>query len=147
MAQAVVKPIGRWQCLLLVCGAAAFFHAAYSTKLSFLIFGYVICLLLLARLPKMRFAFYAGFLAGFLCFAPQLVFFWRIFGLPAVALWAILAFWIALFTALTQAALSRLGAGWMVLLAPFLWTGLEYFRSELYYLRFSWLNVGYALPG
>ena len=28
--------------------------------------------------------------------------------------------------------------------APFLWTGLEYFRSEVYYLRFSWLNVGYA---
>ena len=31
-----------------------------------------------------------------------------------------------------------------MLLAPFLWTGLEYFRSELYYLRFSWLNPGYA---
>jgi apolipoprotein N-acyltransferase len=29
-------------------------------------------------------------------------------------------------------------------LVPFLWTGLEYFRSELYYLKFSWLNVGYA---
>jgi apolipoprotein N-acyltransferase len=27
---------------------------------------------------------------------------------------------------------------------PFLWTGLEYFRSELYYLKFSWLNLGYA---
>ena len=26
------------------------------------------------------------------------------------------------------------------------WTGGEYFRSELYYLRFSWLNLGYALP-
>jgi apolipoprotein N-acyltransferase len=30
------------------------------------------------------------------------------------------------------------------LVLPFLWTGLEYFRSELYFLRFSWLNVGYA---
>jgi hypothetical protein len=27
---------------------------------------------------------------------------------------------------------------------PLLWTGLEYFRSELYPLKFSWLNVGYA---
>lgn len=26
-------------------------------------------------------------------------------------------------------------AGWVWLLIPFLWTGLEYFRSELYYLR------------
>ena len=31
-----------------------------------------------------------------------------------------------------------------LILIPFLWTGLEYFRSELYYLRFSWLNAGYA---
>jgi apolipoprotein N-acyltransferase len=30
------------------------------------------------------------------------------------------------------------------LAVPFIWTGVEYFRSELYYLRFSWLNVGYA---
>lgn len=28
--------------------------------------------------------------------------------------------------------------------APFIWTGLEYFRSELYCLKFSWLNIGYA---
>ena len=27
---------------------------------------------------------------------------------------------------------------------PFLWTGFEYFRSELYYLKFSWLNAGYV---
>jgi apolipoprotein N-acyltransferase len=24
------------------------------------------------------------------------------------------------------------------------WTGVEYFRSELYYLKFSWMNVGYT---
>ena len=34
--------------------------------------------------------------------------------------------------------------GGAAIAAPFLWTGLEYFRSEVYYLRFSWLNVGYA---
>jgi apolipoprotein N-acyltransferase len=42
---------------------------------------------------------------------------------------------------------GRLGSGWGWLLVPFVWTGLEYFRSELYYLRFSWLNVGYAFAG
>src|SRR5262249_28103055 len=33
---------------------------------------------------------------------------------------------------------------------PILWTGLEYFRSELYYLRFAWLTPGFAfafVPG
>lgn len=30
------------------------------------------------------------------------------------------------------------------MLLPLLWCGLEYFRSELYYLRFSWLTPGLA---
>jgi apolipoprotein N-acyltransferase len=30
------------------------------------------------------------------------------------------------------------------LLVPILWCGLEYFRSELYYLRFSWVSPGFA---
>ena len=34
---------------------------------------------------------------------------------------------------------------WGWLLIPFVWIGLEYFRSELYYLRFSWLNAGLRL--
>ena len=33
---------------------------------------------------------------------------------------------------------------WVLVIIPFVWTGLEYFRSELYFLRFSWLNVGYT---
>ena len=77
-------------------------------------------------------------------------FFWSIFGAGAVALWLILAFWIGLFVLLAHVALNRLGARRAALLLPFLWTGLEYFRSELYYLRFSWLSVGFAfadLPG
>jgi apolipoprotein N-acyltransferase len=81
---------------------------------------------------------------GFACFAPQLECFWRIFGAGAIALWLILAFWIGLFVALAHLALARLGLKRAALLIPFLWTGLEYFRSELYYLRFSWLNGGFA---
>jgi apolipoprotein N-acyltransferase len=30
---------------------------------------------------------------------------------------------------------------------PFVWVGLEYFRSELYYLRFSWLSPGFVFGG
>jgi len=131
--------------LFLALGAAACFHAAYSTSFSFLIFGYVICLTQLARLQPARIAFYAAFVTGLLCFGPQLEFFWRIFGPAALFLWAILATWLALFVVLTHFSLMRLGAARTLLLAPFLWTGLEYFRSELYYLRFSWLNIGFAL--
>ena len=48
---------------------------------------------------------------------------------------------------LARLCLRRVGPKWGWLLIPFLWTGLEYFRSELYYLRFSWLNTGYAFAG
>jgi len=56
----------------------------------------------------------------------------------------VLAFWLALFVALAHVALARFGVKRAVWLIPFLWTGLEYFRSELYYLKFAWLNVGFV---
>ncbi len=55
-------------------------------------------------------------------------------------------FWIGLFTAIVCGCIRRWGKVKAVWLVPIIWTGLEYFRSELYYLKFSWLNVGYAFP-
>jgi apolipoprotein N-acyltransferase len=137
----------RWAGLLAVI-AVACFHAAYapaqSRLLAFGIVGYVICLIQLARLRTTRQCFYTTLVVGYACVAPQLECFWRIFGAFAIALWLLLALWIAFFVVLTHLAIVRLGLKRAALLAPFFWTGLEYFRSELYYLKFSWLNVGYA---
>jgi len=125
--------------------AVASFHAAYEfPRASFLIVVYVFCLFRLTHLETVRQAFYMGLAIGLAVFAPQLTFFWGLFGAAAVPLWLILAFWIALFLAAGRAALGRFGPVLFAVLAPFLWTGLEFFRSEHYYLRFSWLNVGYA---
>ena len=125
--------------------AVAAFHLAYTVRgLSFLIAVFLVCLFTLSRLGTGRRAFYFGLAIGLAVYGPQLSFFWKIFGPGAIALWAVLAFWIALFVALARVFRVRLGPIWAAVLAPVLWTGLEYFRSELYYLRFSWLNVGYA---
>jgi apolipoprotein N-acyltransferase len=78
-----------------------------------------------------------------LVYAPHLAFFWGIFGWMAVVLWLVPSAWLALFIALGRAVRIRFGAIGLLLL-PFLWTGIEYFRSELYYLKFSWMSVGYA---
>ena len=135
---------------LLALIAVVCFHVAYtptparSGLLSFAIVGYVICLVQLARLRTTRQCFYVTMLVGFACFAPQLGFFWNIFGPAAIALWLVLALWLALFVVLTHLAIVTLGLKRAAFLTPFFWTGLEYFRSELYYLKFSWLNVGYA---
>jgi apolipoprotein N-acyltransferase len=127
--------------------ASIAFYLAYSSRfLSVLIVGYVFCLLQLARLRSGRAAFYFALAAGFLSAAPQLYCFWTIFGPTAIALWLILAFWVALFVSLVRLCRLRLPL-WAPFLVPVIWTGLEFFRSELYYLRFSWLNVGYAFAG
>src|ERR1039457_3659391 len=131
--------------------AVACFHAAY-TSLKFpaaglLIFGYAYGLVRLTDQPTVRRAFYFGLAAGFLCYAPQLFFMWRIFNAAAIVLWLVLAFWIGLFTAIVCGSIRRWGKARAAWLIPFVWTGIEYFRSELYYLKFSWLNIGYALPG
>jgi apolipoprotein N-acyltransferase len=134
-----------WLALAVTC-----FHAAY-TSLQFpaaglMIFGYALALVRLTHQPSVRRAFYFGLAAGFLCGAPQLWFFFKIFNLAAVVLWLVLAFWTGLFCAIASGAIRRWGLAKAVWLIPVVWTGLEYFRSELYYLKFSWLNLGYAAP-
>lgn len=145
------QPLTPLKALAFALTAVACFNAAYapaqSDLLAFGIVGYVICLVQLARLRTTRQAFYVGLATGFACVAPQLECFWRIFGAAAIPLWFVLAFWIALFVVLTHLAIVHLGLKRAAILTPFLWTGLEYFRSELYFLKFSWLNVGYAFAG
>ena len=144
------KPLGWGKSFLWLVLAVACFHAAYtSTKhpaAGLLIFGYAYFLVRLTDQPTVRRAFYFGLTTGFLCYAPQLFFFWRIFNAAAIVLWLMLAFWTGLFAAIVCGSIRRWGkvkAAWLI---PIIWTGIEYFRSELYYLKFSWLNIGYALP-
>jgi apolipoprotein N-acyltransferase len=143
------EPLDWKKSLLWLTLAVACFHAAY-TLLKFpaaglLIFGFAYGLIRLTDQPNVRRAFYFGLAAGFLCYAPQLFFMWRIFGPLAIVLWLVLAFWIGLFVAIVCGSIRRWGKVKAVWLIPIVWTGIEYFRSELYYLKFSWLNVGYTL--
>jgi len=130
--------------------AVACFHAAYALihfpAAGLLIFGHAYGLVRLTDQPSVRRAFYFGLVTGYLCYAPQLFFFWRIFNGIAIVLWLVLAFWTGLFTAIICGGLRRWGKSRMMWLIPVVWTGIEYFRSELYLLKFSWLNVGYAFP-
>lgn len=124
--------------------AAVAFHAAYEI-LPPAILLFLVCIFQLSRTASRPRAMYAGWLLGLCIYAPQLTFFYGIFGFAAVALWLVLATWLSLYLVLQRFALNKLGPYYGALAAPFIWTGLEYFRSELYYLRFSWLNAGYAM--
>ena len=80
-------------------------------------------------------------------YGPQLAFFRGIFGPAAIVLWLVLAFWLGVFVVILHQVQRRWGTRWAVALAPMGWLGLEFFRSELYYLRFAWVTAGLtALP-
>jgi len=139
------KPLGFLKSVGLALGAAVAFTLAYSIpRGGFLMIGFLYCLLALAKFGTARSAFYLGLAVGMSVYSLQLWFFYNIFSAAAIVLWLILAFWIALFALIAHTCFARFKPTVAAILIPFVWTGVEYFRSELYYLRVSWLNVGYA---
>lgn len=125
--------------------AVACFHLAFLyPSLAFLIAFYLLAVFRLSEVATPRRAMWAGVTVGMLCFGPQLGFFYTIFGMSAAALWAVLAFWLGMYVMTQHLVRARLGSRNAALLAPVLWLGFEFFRSELYFLRFTWLSAGYA---
>lgn len=127
--------------------AVGAFHVGFLFPAwSWLVLVWLGALFALRRLPCGRWAFYTGLAIGAGMYAPQLAFFWRIFGPAAVALWLVLAFWLGLFLLTLHGVDRYWGSGWATGLAPVLWLGIEFFRSELYYLRFAWFTAGSVPP-
>ena len=107
-----------WQTAALAAFGVIAFHLAYSfATCSFLILVYLFSVAALARQRTGRRAFYFGLTIGLLAYGPQLSCFYTIFGPAAVALWAVLAFWVGLFGLLARGAGGGglLGSGWGVL--------------------------------
>ncbi len=127
--------------------AIATFHLAFAFRpLGFLVGVFLFCLCKLTTLRTPRFTFYFGLILGVSLFAPRLAFFWGIFHYAALGLWLIAALWPALFLILGRGCRRSFPPLLAIMALPILWTGLEYFRSEVYPLRFSWMNVAMAFP-
>lgn len=73
-------------------------------------------------------------------------FLWDIFKAAAIPLWLILS----LFHAAVLLVLNRVEVRWggrvASLLLPVLWCGIEYLRSEVWWLRFAWFTAGECWP-
>ena len=139
------KQIARWMGV-----AIAAFHVAYLVPaLAFLMVLFLYALIKLTEAPTPRWAFYPALLVGIASYAPQTTFLWGLFGVVAISLWTILSIWIAFFVLMAW-SLRRVpwfaAHMWVWALSlPVMWMGLEYFRSELYWLKFAWLTPGIAI--
>ncbi len=92
-----------------------------------------------------RGAFYLGFFHGLVLFGVTLSWMWNIFAWVSVVLWAMLA----LFTAIASLFIVKLPekgrfetSAWVAMV----WTGVEYFRAEVFALTFPWITPGTGLP-
>jgi len=141
----VLAPISYKQAIACILGAVVSFHLAFTTPWAGFFAGIqLFCLFHLTRAPSMRVVFYPALAMGMAMYGPQLGFFWGIFGQMAGALWLLLALWLTAFLVLARFCVTMCRGPVAVALVPLLWTGLEYARCELYYLRFSWLIPGYS---
>jgi len=142
-SQRILAPVGTagWMAV-----SVASFHAAYLfPAAAWLMVLFLVGLQHLTRARSARWAFYPALLVGIGCYGPHLAFFWGIFGPVAISLWTILAIWVGFFVLIAW-SLGRFAREWILLFAvPIVWTGLEYFRCELYYLKFAWLTPGIAM--
>jgi apolipoprotein N-acyltransferase len=100
------------------------------------------CIFLLGRMETARRAFYAGAFCGLACYVPHLWFFGAIFGPSAAALWCVAAIPLGILVLLRFRARQYFGPTTAMWLTPIFWTGVEFFRSELYYLKFAWILPG-----
>lgn len=145
MANSTTRQLPNVTAIALAAAAVGCFHVACLVEpAGVVVVLYLASIYALAWVKTARWAFYLGLGIGMMIAAPQLWFFQVIFGPAAVGLWAILGVWVGLFLLLSHLAVRRwpVAGRWMI---PVFWLSLEYFRSELYPLRFAWLTPGTCL--
>lgn len=93
-----------------------------------------------------RTGFRLGVVHGVMLYGCTLSWFLQIFGPAAVALWLIVAFFTGIACGLIGWAERRHPQmKWLPLYAALVWTAVECFRSEWFWLRFPWMTPGLAL--
>lgn len=85
-----------------------------------------------------------GFIFGFLFYSLSLRWLWNIFPGFSVLLWIAIALFPALFSWALFLLKRRFNRAFALLFAPFIWLGLEYFRSECWPLKFAWVTPGFS---
>lgn len=128
-------------------GAGALLAAAFPPwNLPYLLpLGVALLLFLLRDVSSLRQAAYIGLACGAVYMGGTLFWLGNLFGAAAVSLCAIAAAFPTLYAVLFVWLKGRLPGVPPWLLAALTWTGIEYFRSEPFWLNFGWGGLGYAV--
>lgn len=94
--------------------------------------------------PSWKVAGLSGLITGLVFYTVSLSFFWEIFGVFGLILSNVLSIYIVIFAISVWLLVNRIGLGNSFFFVPVFWVGIELFRSELYFLRFPWLGIGYS---
>jgi len=102
---------------------------------------------LLASLDRatVREGVYTGLVCGAVYFGATLFWLGNLFGAASISLIAIAAAFIGVFGGLFAWIRGRIPRVPAWVLAPVLWTAVEFYRSELFWLDFGWMGLGYAV--
>lgn len=92
-----------------------------------------------------RASFRLGVLHGLLSYGGTLWWMMEIFQTFAACLWFMLALFTGVFGLLFHLA-SRFQTRWLPLVLAMIWTGIEYYRGELFVLSFPWITPGTGFP-
>lgn len=94
----------------------------------------------------LRRSFYLGMLHGVVGYGLSLYWFYNLFGVGAVTFIAILGLFNAIFCLLFNLTGAQTRSAVLkVFIAATLWTAIEFYRSELFFLRFPWITPGTGL--
>jgi len=106
--------------------------------------GVALMLATLDRARTARQAFWVGSTCGIVFYGATLFWLWNVFGPGAVSLIVICTAFVSVFGVTYRFVRLRLATVPVWLAGPVLWTGIEYYRSELFVLKFGWMGIGYA---
>jgi apolipoprotein N-acyltransferase len=115
--------------------------------LSYGLFGWIALIPLLIAIytsPTQRTAGLCGIIAGAVFYSISLSFLFDVFDWLGLIIANIMSIYLALFSVSVWLMASKIGLRRSFVLIPFFWTGIEFFRSENYQLKFSWLSLGYS---
>ena len=143
-----------WQRILLAISSAILLYLSFPpADLGVLAFFALVPLIKALRNCTLRQALNLGFMSGMLFFGLSLSWFANIFSFFAFPLWGVLAGFFTFFCLLTVTVCRskestripiRVPEWTLILAIAVLYTAVEFLRSELHPLRFTWMGLGYS---